>query len=176
MDVSITIQTQVPAGVSLDYRGGTLPFGYLLEDGSVISRVDYARLFEAIGTTYGAGDGSTTFKLPDSRGRANIGSGTGSGLTARTLAETGGAETHALTEAELASHNHGVNDPGHIHVIYGEADGVRKDFIDGLAQMFTGINSSSGSSTTGITIQNKGSGQGHNNMQPFLVATKMIKY
>jgi hypothetical protein len=66
----------VPTGVSLSFRGTVAPSGYALEDGSAISRTTYAALFAAIGTTYGAGDGSTTFNLPDSRGRVDVGQGT----------------------------------------------------------------------------------------------------
>ena len=57
-------------------------------------------LFGIISTSYGVGDGSTTFNLPDLRGRVAIGSGTGAGLTARTLAATGGEEGHVLTSGE----------------------------------------------------------------------------
>lgn len=193
MNVSITIQAQVPAGTSLDYRGSTIPFGFLAEDGSVISRVTYARLFEAIGTTYGAGDGSTTFKLPDSRGRANIGSGTGSGLSARTLGAVGGEETHLLTESEIPSHthtqnahNHGVTDPGHSHtvLIYSqnspEGSGGK---LYNNGDPYTPSPASTNSVTTGVSVnnatatnQNTGGGTSHNNMQPFLVATKIIKF
>lgn len=193
MNVSITIATQVPAGTSLNYRGGTIPFGYLLEDGSVISRTGYARLFEAIGTTYGAGDGSTTFKLPDSRGRADIGAGQGSGLTNRVLAATGGAETHTLTEAELASHTHiqnqhlhGVTESAHRHAIpMYSTDGSGFQYSTAKSAYDTDVSSPTYTdyTSTGLTVnnatavnQNTGLNSAHNNMQPFLVATKIIKY
>lgn len=98
----------VPTGVPLPFAGGTVPDGYLLCDGSAVNRTTYARLFAVIGTTWGAGDGSTTFNLPDGRGRAFIGAGTGSGLTARTLGQTLGEERHTMTEAELFPHTHPV--------------------------------------------------------------------
>lgn len=72
-----TNDSGVPIGTSLDFRGSTPPAGYLAEDGSAVSRTTYAKLFAVIGTTYGEGDGSTTFNLPDSRGRVTIGAGTG---------------------------------------------------------------------------------------------------
>jgi len=91
------------------------PPGWLLCDGSAISRGTYANLFAVFGTTYGAGDGSSTFNLPDLRGRALVGAGQGAGLTNRPLGSNGGEERHALTIAEMASHNHGITDPGHNH-------------------------------------------------------------
>lgn len=89
------------------YAGSVAPTGWRLCDGSAISRTTFFRLFGAIGTTFGVGDGSTTFNVPDMRGRVGIGAGTGTGLTARTLGATGGEENHALTVAELAAHDHG---------------------------------------------------------------------
>src|SRR5690606_11476130 len=62
-----------PAGVLSAYAGDTAPFGWLLADGSEVSRTTYSKLFAAISDTYGAGDGSTTFNLPDLRGRIPIG-------------------------------------------------------------------------------------------------------
>ena len=82
----------VPIGTVLDYAGSTVPAGYLECDGSAVSRTAYAELFAAIGTAWGAGDGSTTFNVPDMRGRAAIGAGTGTagGATAHAFATYGG--------------------------------------------------------------------------------------
>ena len=105
------IMAQGMAGMVQMYAGATPPTGWLLCDGSAVSRTDYAELFAAIGTTWGAGDGSTTFNLPDMRGRAPVGVGQGSGLTNRALAATGGdehiqAHTHAFTEPKTPNHTH----------------------------------------------------------------------
>jgi microcystin-dependent protein len=89
----------------------------LLCDGSAKSRATYAALFAAIGTNYGAGDGSTTFNVPDFRGRVPLGAGTGPGLTARNLGATGGEESHVLVAGEIPAHSHGVTDPGHTHTV-----------------------------------------------------------
>lgn len=62
-----------PVGTIQAYAGSTAPTGYLVADGSAVSRTTYAALFAVIGTTYGAGDGSTTFNLPDLRGRTAVG-------------------------------------------------------------------------------------------------------
>ena len=67
----------IPAGAEMGFAGSSVPSGWLAEDGSAVSRTTYAALFAAIGTTWGAGDGSTTFNLPDSRGRVMVGAGTG---------------------------------------------------------------------------------------------------
>lgn len=82
--------------------------GWLECDGSAVSRTTYAALFAAYSTTFGAGDGSTTFNLPDLRGRAPVGVGTGDAVdaTAVALADKFGTEGHTLTVDELASHLH----------------------------------------------------------------------
>lgn len=95
--------TAVPTGGILDFGGTSAPTGFLLCDGSAVNRGTYAALFAVIGTAYGAGDGTTTFTLPDYRGRFALGkaaSGTGA-----TLGESGGAIDHTHTGP---SHTHGV--------------------------------------------------------------------
>lgn len=205
MDVSVTIYTQNPAGTSLPFRGGTVPFGYLAEDGAVVSRTTYARLFDAIGITYGAGDGSTTFKLPDSRGRVDVGAGTGSGLTARVLGATGGAETHQLSESEMPSHTHVQNSHNHTqnahaHRVFGSSENspatpmdigtpsygiggtastaaINKGYFNNAADGEQFIqNTTATNQVTTATNQNTGGGATHNNMQPFLVVEKIVKY
>jgi microcystin-dependent protein len=99
-------QGVVPGEVKM-YAGGTIPTGYLLCNGSAVSRTTYANLFAAIGTTWGAGDGSTTFNVPDARSRSPLCVGQGSGLSSRTLGTTGGEENHALAAAENGVHSHG---------------------------------------------------------------------
>lgn len=91
----------LPPGSMAMFAGAAAPTGWLLCNGAAVSRTSNAALFAAIGTTFGAGDGSTTFNVPDLRGRAPIGAGTGPSLSARTLGATGGAETHQLTIAEM---------------------------------------------------------------------------
>lgn len=79
----------------------TAPAGWLVCDGSAVRRTTYSALFTAVGTSWGAGDGSTTFNLPDVRGRGLIGSGQGAGLTSRVFGTSGGEETHVLTAGEV---------------------------------------------------------------------------
>jgi microcystin-dependent protein len=98
----------VPAGSVMQYAGSTAPTGWLLCNTSTpISRSTYAALFAAIGTTYGAGNGTTTFNIPFLSGRVPVGAGTGSGLTLRNPADTGGAETVTLTAAQSGTTAHG---------------------------------------------------------------------
>lgn len=94
------------------YAGSVAPSGFLMCDGSVVSRSTYSDLFEAIGTTYGAGDGSTTFGLPDLSGRIAIGVS-----STHALSSTGGEETHTLLSSEMPEHSHEVPQHGHASTI-----------------------------------------------------------
>jgi microcystin-dependent protein len=119
-----------------------------------------------------------TLALPKALGRALATYGSGSGLTARALALATGTETHALTTAELASHSHGVTDPGHVHSYDKLPDGTGEGIQGVGAAVAPHRNYSTqnvASNTTGITIQNAGSGNAHNNMQPTLFLNVMIK-
>lgn len=185
---------KLPAGTLLDFAGTAAPTGYLLCDGSAISRTTYADLFAAVGTTWGAGDGQTTFNVPDIRRRVTVGSG-GTGTTAlpNTVGATGGAETHTLSSTEMPVHSHGVTDPSHGHGINdpshshgyrvqanpsgGEINLLPLTTGSGETQNTQGANTgiSVNGSTTGISIQNAGSGAAHNNLQPSVVVLKIIK-
>jgi microcystin-dependent protein len=98
-----------PVGTISSYSSAIIPRGWLLCDGSAVPRATYPDLFAVTGTTYGAGNGTTTFNLPDMRGRFIIGAGQGTGLTNRALAAIGGEEAHANTVAEMAAHTHGMD-------------------------------------------------------------------
>lgn len=144
----------LPTGSVVLHGAASAPSGYLLCDGSLVSRVTYAALFAAIGTAYGAGNGSSTFGLPDYRGRVPIGAGTGAGLSARSVGQSIGAETHQVSIAELPSHTH---------------TGSATTAVGYLA---AGANTGSVSSAqTGSA----GADQPHNNMQPSLVVNFIIK-
>lgn len=100
------------AGLIYMYGGSTAPNGFLICDGSEISRTTYSSLFAAIGTIYGAGDNSTTFNIPNISGRVAIGSS-----VAHTVGTTGGEETHTLLTNELPVHSHTIPSHGHTHTI-----------------------------------------------------------
>jgi microcystin-dependent protein len=164
-----------PAGSVVSFAGSAAPAGWLLCNGSAVSRTTYAALFAVVVTTYGAGDGSTTFNLPDLRSRSVIGAGQGAGLSNRTLGQTLGEETHTLTTSEIPPHTHTITDPGHSHT-YTRVNNPSSGFGDNASnQSFSTANTST--STTGISINNSGGGgQAHNNMQPSLVLNSIIKY
>lgn len=144
------------------WGGAAVPAGWLDCNGAAVSRSTYSALFAEIGTAYGAGDGATTFNLPDLRGRALLGAGTGSGLTARARGATGGAETHPLTGAETGPHTHGPGDGASNFVV--QQSGVGPNDYPGGAQLRPAAATASG-----------GGGSAHNNMQPFGVAFYIIK-
>jgi len=129
--------------------------GWLLCDGRAVSRSTYSSLYAAISTTYGAGDTTSTFNLPDFKGRVMVGAGTGSGLTARTRGTPGGTETHQLVTGEMPAHTHGTGE-----TIFGA----------GLIQFAGG----GGQGILGVT-DSTGGGGAHANMQPFTVANVFIK-
>lgn len=99
------------------------PAGWLICFGQAVSRTTFAALFAAIGVTFGAGDGSTTFNLPDARGRGLIGLDNLGGVAAGRLPAAlalgwaGGDATHLLATPEMPLHGHNINDPGHGHAI-----------------------------------------------------------
>lgn len=100
-----TVQLLAPTGVINAYAGSIAPTGWLLCDGAAVSRATYADLFSLLGTTYGAGDGATTFNVPNLKGRVAVGRDSAQ-TEFDTLGETGGAKTHTLTESEIPSHLH----------------------------------------------------------------------
>lgn len=114
VDNFVAYSTGLPIGFVIPYAGSVVPGGFLLCNGQAVSRTTYDQLFTAIGTTYGVGDGSTTFNLPN--------------LVDRFI--RGKSSTRALgsiQQSSLASHNHSISDPGHTHVItptaHSHADG-----------------------------------------------------
>lgn len=116
--VQALIAAAIPTGMIMDFGGGAAPTGFALCDGSAVSRTDpvYSGLFAVIGTVWGAGNGVSTYNLPNLARRATIGSGgSGSGTIGSATGSYGGEENHTLSVSELAVHNHGVSDPGHNH-------------------------------------------------------------
>ena len=107
----------VPTGAILPYGGSSAPTGYLLANGAAVSRTTYANLFALYGTTYGAGDGSTTFNVPNIKGRFPVGKGD-SGATA-TLGNTGGAWDHTHT---VPDHQHLIDE--HYHTLQNHTHSV----------------------------------------------------
>lgn len=151
-----------PPGLVASFAGVPLWGNWLPCDGATVSRTTYAELFATIGTTFGVGDGATTFGLPDLRGRSAIGEGTGAGLSARALGATGGAETHSLTTSEMPGHTHGFNTGGNFMGVSGA----------GSYGFGAGANGAKSQSTTASA----GGSAPHENMHPFLVLYPYISY
>ena len=152
----------LPIGTVLPYTNETAPENWLVCDGSELDRTEYNHLFAIIGTTFGAGDGSTTFNLPNLKGRTIV------GLDAEDadfneIGKVLGEKTHTLTVAEIPEHTHKFrastnlgNDEGTI--TYGEK--TSGNIISG---------------NYGNAIQKEGSSQSHNNIQPSFVGVYIIK-
>ena len=160
----------MPTGAVLPYAGSSAPTGFLLCYGQAISRSTYADLFSAISTTYGTGDGSSTFNLPDLRGRVVAGQDdmggssadrltdqTG-GLNGDTLGDTGGSETHTLSTAQMPAHTHTVAAQQQV-----SGDSTNRG---GSGQL--------GAAAT-ITTSSTGSGSAHNNVQPTIILNYIIR-
>jgi len=136
-------------GTLVQYLTETAPQYVLPCDGSTYDDVDYPELAAVISAQWDNGDG--TFTLPDLRGRMTIGTGTGASLTARSEGDTGGAETHTLTIAEMPNHDHTYLDAG-------------LPDVPVLAPGEAPVNALSNPAVTGAT----GGGNAHNNMPPFV--------
>jgi microcystin-dependent protein len=163
----------VPPGSVFPYAGLSAPTGYLLCYGQAVSRTTYSALFAVIGTTYGAGNGSTTFNVPDLRGRVIIGLDNMGGISANrvlnnnadVIGGSGGEEKHTLTVDEMPSHNHTYTSERLC------ADGTTQY---GDTFRVTGDTPSAGSDI--FTSSSSGNGLSHNNMQPWIALNYIIKY
>lgn len=178
----------VPTGAVSSFAGTSEPTGWLFCYGQAVSRTTYAALFAAIGTTYGVGDGTTTFNLPDLRGRVIAGQddmgGTSAnrltnqtgGLDGDTLGATGGAETHTLTEAQLAAHYHFTrwegtsNDQNASPAASRYAASIYNPGGDNDA--FSGFTNNAANVARSSST---GGGGAHNNIQPTIILNYIIK-
>lgn len=158
----------LPIGSITLYASDVVPENWLLCDGSAVSRTEYAALFNIIGTTYGSGDGSTTFNLPDLRGKVAVGKDS-TQTEFDNLGETGGEKTHTLTVEEMPSHTHNVIDAG---------NGSNRPLGYGESSQHTGIvRTDANNNWNGhvFIASSTGGGQAHNNLQPYLTLNYIIK-
>lgn len=161
----------VPVGAVVAYGSSNAPKGWLNCAGQAVSREEYADLFSVIGTTYGSGNGSTTFNTPNLSGRVVVGQGSGSGLTPRSMGSTGGAETHTLTTGEIPSHSHTSNATGGtLGLITADGNNTAGGGLDTSA-----VEPNLYAAPAALSIDNVGDGGAHNNMQPFAVLNYIIK-
>jgi microcystin-dependent protein len=173
MGISAPISGFKPGDIK-ESHSATLETGWLWCDGSAVSRTSYAALFASIGVINGTGDGSTTFNLPDLRGRSTIGKdnmgGTaanrvttgGGGLDGVTLGAVGGGETVTLATADIPSHQHNAS-------LIGATVGGGASTVG-----VSGTGSSVGAGGQLITAQ--GGGGSHSNIPPAAIVNKIIKF
>lgn len=162
---SITGDT-LPIGSMIPYGKSTAPTNWLICDGSAVSRTTYAELFAVIGTSYGVGDGSTTFNLPNKKGRVSVGLDT-SDSKFNAIGKTGGSATHKLTVNEM---------PGHTH------DGLYWQGTKGISLNSGGTSgyhlqwgSGDNGEATSMVTNTRGGSKAHNNLQPYEVDCWIIK-
>lgn len=151
-----------PPGTISAYATTTAPTGWLLANGSPVSRATFSELYAVIGVSYGPGDGSTTFNLPDLRGRAIVMASSTQTATSSynraTLGSTGGEAIHTMTANEIASHTHTV--------------AISNGAASGDVDIQPGNESAIQSKTTGAT----GNTVGFNVLDPYIVLNYIIKY
>jgi len=169
-------QNAVLTGALLMWPTASAPTGYLLCNGSAVSRTTYSALYAVIGTTFGSGDGSSTFNLPNYVDRMPIGVGT----IATGVGSFGGSATTTLSISNLPAHNHGVNDPGHYHTpnLANGGGGFGNDSANWVSnsQGNTSYNGPAlNAAYTGITTQNTGSGASIQTISPYLGINFIIK-
>jgi microcystin-dependent protein len=152
---NLNFTTAAPGDLK-DYAGTGTQDGWLVCDGSAVSRTTYSDLFTAIGIAWGSGNGTTTFNLPNFQRRVAVGAGgSGTATLGNSVGNTGGEESHVQTVDELAAHDHD----------YSKA-GVGTGLFDGGSTYGLGTNA----------VSTKGSSNPMNVMQPSAVVTKLIKY
>ena len=200
----IPLPSASPPGSLIDFAGNSIPDGYLECAGGAISRSTYAALFSAIGTRWGAGNGTTTFNLPDLRRRVTIGAGgTQSAGPGTDVGDTGGSER---VQSEVRSHTHSGpshthtgpshthSGPAHTHPYMDESIGLiagggggrvpssTVGFVDTDRTTSSGGTGATGSGGTGVggaggtgNTGNAGGSAYHDNVQPSAVVRKLIR-
>ena len=190
----------MPIGTVVDYAGGNIPATWYVCAGQNVSRTTFSELFNAIGTTYGSGDGATTFGLPDFRGNVSAGADNMGGTPANRLTSTfygpsadqlgaqGGSQASSLTNANLPSHTHGYSGTtGTESVAHSHNGGVAattssgtgsvggNPYIQTITVGQTGAESAAHThSFGGTTDGGSGSNAAFANIQPTLTINKII--
>jgi microcystin-dependent protein len=158
-----------PVGSILMYAASSAPNGWLLCDGTIYPNASYPELYNIIGYNFG-GNLTTTFAVPNMQQRFPVGVGAG-----YSMGQTGGFVSTTLTTNELPSHSHTITDPGHTHQIKCNCDTGGEYVLDDETNGAPGYYTSQ-SATTGITINNTGSGLPFDNRPPYFAINYIIKY
>jgi len=185
------ISSLMPTGTVMPFAGTAIPNSdWLFCDNTPISRTEYADLFEVIGTTYGSGDGSTTFNKPDLRGRVIAGqddmggtsadrlTGLSGGLNGDNLGATGGSEDHQLGETEMPSHTHYAVKKNSAdtdnYILAGDEVLAASGPASNINERYALTETTEGDPDTAIT-SSTGGDQAHNNVQPTIILNYIIK-
>jgi microcystin-dependent protein len=152
-----------PTGSIIAFAGTTPPAGYLVCDGSAVSRTTYAALYGVIGTTWGVGSDSTTFNLPRLLNRSPLGAGAEVWDAPRAVGSIGGTPTHAITLAELPAHSHTVP------VTFRTAS------VTGNSAIGAELGDVSAGASAGLTGGSAGSGLAVDLHHPFAVVQYIVK-
>jgi microcystin-dependent protein len=184
----LNLPYSVPIGGLMPYIAAPLPNSNFVQPyGQALSRTTYVALFSLVGTTYGSGDGTSTFNIPDLRGRVPVGAdamggaaagrvtAAGAGFDGTAYGAAGGAQNKAITINEVAPHVHGVNDPGHAHSFSALQQASSLLVTGGTGAPISTYLSSTVGSVTGITIQSAGSGNAFSIMQPSIVMSYILR-
>jgi microcystin-dependent protein len=166
----------LPIGSMLIWPSSAPPMGYFICQGQTLNISDHPTLFGILSFTFGTG-GTGTFNLPDLRQRIPIGQNLLGTPPFTTIGSIGGSLTTTLGVANIPSHSHGVNDPGHVHQIPNQPATSVSTFTTYQYQTTTGIQTTpTESSFTGISIQPTGGGASFDTYPPILVLNYIIKY
>jgi microcystin-dependent protein len=183
----------VPLGGMIPYTGSVAPnANFVLPFGQAISRTTYAAYFALVGTAFGVGDGSTTFNVPDMRGRSIFGQDNMGGSAANRitvgggnfdgtmLGGTGGSQNHTLTTAEMPVHGHSVTDNGHSHTsnsgaAFWSSSGSPISSFATSVGVSVQTQPTTSANVTGVTINNAGSGNAHPQMPPAAILTFILR-
>jgi len=169
----------LPTGIIIPFGSDTPPTGFLLCDGSAVSRATFAGLFAVIGTSYGVGDGGTTFNLPNLQGR--IPQGKDSVQTEfDTLGETGGAKETTLTADQVPVHKHILRGSGGgTSAITLSNDGPDSSSGGGIGTIIPSASSGGGTrgvqENTGVDNTTISANAAHSNMPPYQVVNYIIQ-
>ena len=174
-----------PVGIIIPFAGKIVPPSYLICDGRTLLKTDYTELFEVLGNTYGSVT-TTSFNIPDLRGRTIIGTGGGTNLTNRLVGATGGTESETLTIAQMPSHTHTGNTSfagSHKHsldIMTDKGAGNESPHLSTTSDANTDYyhldtNPVGNHTHDSLSILSVGGGESHNNMHPFIVLNYIIK-
>ncbi len=155
------------------FAGDYAPQDWALCDGSLLPITDYQALYSLLGTTFG-GDGRVNFALPDLKGRVPIGAGTGTGLTARALGQTGGSEAVTLTSASVPAHTHGFTVSTDAATQHSPANNMLADPAPHLFYATTPTTGSAPQVLSADSVAASGGGAAHENRMPTMAINYII--